>query len=138
MDKLSLHPARVKTDKDSSKALTYHHLRNRLHSKEGIIIVESPKVIFTAFEARLQPLSLLCESRHITVFKLPWAWLDTSMDNLHDFGLKTVAMTLRHDSIALDNKRLLDEPHLAVVMGTEGVASTRSMSQLPQSSHAGC
>lgn len=205
--------------------LTDHQLRNRLHPEEGVIIVESPKVILTALEAGLQPLSLLCESRHIrgdaapiiarcpditvftgsrellssltgytltrgvlcamrrpqlstwqelcaashrlmvinavcdttnigaifrsaaalgfdgallttdscdafnrrtvrvsmgTVFKLPWAWLDAPMDSLHAFGFKTVAMALRHDSIALDDKRLLDEPRLAVVMGTEG------------------
>lgn len=45
--------------------LTDHQLRNRLHPEEGVIIVESPKVILTALEAGLQPLSLLCESRHI-------------------------------------------------------------------------
>ena len=55
-----------------------------------------------------------------TVFKLPWAWLDAPMDALHEVGFKTVAMALRHDSIALDDPRLKAEPRLAVVMGTEG------------------
>lgn len=32
---------------------------------EGVIIVESPKVITTALNAGLEPLSLLCEPRHI-------------------------------------------------------------------------
>ena len=32
---------------------------------DGIIIVESPKVILTALESGLQPLSLLCERKHI-------------------------------------------------------------------------
>lgn len=205
--------------------LTDHQLRNRLHPDDGIIIVESPKVISVALDEGLEPLSLLCEARHIegdaaplirrlgdvpvytgsrellasltgytltrgvlcamrrpevmswrelcgharrlvvikavcdttnigaifrsaaalgidgallttdscdpfnrravrvsmgTVFKLPWAWLDVPLDALHEAGFKTVAMALRHDSIALDDARLQQEPRLAVVMGTEG------------------
>lgn len=45
--------------------LTDHQLRNRQRPDEGIIIVESPKVILTALGAGCQPLSLLCERRHI-------------------------------------------------------------------------
>ncbi|MCR5679934.1 MAG: RNA methyltransferase [Prevotella sp.] len=45
--------------------LTEAQLRNRLSPSEGIIIVESPKVIRVALDAGLQPLSLLCEHRHI-------------------------------------------------------------------------
>lgn len=45
--------------------LTDHQLRNRQRPDEGIIIVESPKVILTALDAGCQPLSLLCERRHI-------------------------------------------------------------------------
>lgn len=205
--------------------LTDHQLRNRLHPDDGIVIAESPKVINVALDEGLQPISLLCEARHIegdaadiigrcgdipvytgsrellasltgytltrgvlcamrrpqlptwqalceksrrlvvinavcdttnigaifrsaaalgmdgallttdscdpfnrravrvsmgTVFKLPWAWLDAPLHSLHDFGFKTVAMALRHDSIALDDPRLKAEPRLAVVMGTEG------------------
>ena len=55
-----------------------------------------------------------------TVFKLPWAWLDAPLPTLRECGFKTVAMALRHDSIALDDPRLKAEPRLAVVMGTEG------------------
>ena len=43
-----------------------------------------------------------------TVFLLPWAWMDKPLESLHEYGFKTVAMALRHDSIAL------------AVMGTEG------------------
>lgn len=205
--------------------LTDHQLRNRLHPEDGIIIVESPKVINVALDEGLKPISMLCEARHIEgdaaplisrcgdipvytgsrellasltgytltrgvlcamrrpkqptwrelcngahrlvvinavcdttnigaifrsaaalgidgallttdscdpfnrravrvsmgmVFKLPWAWLDVPMDDLHEVGFKTVAMALRHDSIALDDPRLKAEPRLAVVMGTEG------------------
>lgn len=219
--------------------LTDHQLRNRLHPDDGIMIVESPKVIRMALNAGCQPLSLLCERKHIdgdaadiiarigdipvytgprellasltgytltrgvlcamrrprqlsaeeicrnsrrvvvidavcdttnigaifrsaaalgidgalltadscdplnrravrvsmgTVFVLPWAWLDGGIDGqcragglcnggiaiLHQYGFKTVAMALRHDSIALDDPRLKAEPRLAIVMGTEG------------------
>lgn len=46
-------------------SLTEAQLRNRLNPGEGVIIVESPKVITTALNAGLQPVSLLCEPRHI-------------------------------------------------------------------------
>lgn len=47
-------------------SLTEAQLRNRLHQDEGIFIAESPKVIGVALDAGYQPLSLLCEERHIT------------------------------------------------------------------------
>lgn len=46
-------------------SLTEAQLRNRLHRDEGIFIAESPKVIGVALDACYQPLSLLCEQRHI-------------------------------------------------------------------------
>lgn len=46
--------------------LTEAQLRNNLHPEEGVFIVESPKVIRVALDAGYQPLSLLCEERHIT------------------------------------------------------------------------
>jgi tRNA G18 (ribose-2'-O)-methylase SpoU len=205
--------------------LTDHQLRNRLHPEDGVIIVESPKVIRVALQAGYQPLSLLCEAKHITgdaadiiavsgdipvytgprellaqltgytltrgvlcamrrpqprplddicngarrlvvidgvvdttnigaifrsaaalgidgalltptscdpfnrrairvsmgsVFLLPWTWLETPLNSLHDYGFKTVAMALRHDSIALDDPWLKAIDRLAIVMGTEG------------------
>lgn len=205
--------------------LTGHQLRDRLHDDHGVMIVESPKVIRVALDAGCEPLSLLCERRHIkgdaagiisrvgdipvytgsremlagitgytltrgvlcamrrphgigvedicrnarrivvidgvcdttnigalfrsaaalgidgvlltrdscdplnrrsirvsmgTVFLQPWAWLDSPLDSLGLYGFKTVAMALRHDSIALDDPILKAEPRLAIVMGTEG------------------
>lgn len=205
--------------------LTDHQLRNRLHPADGIVIAESPKVIRVALNAGLQPLSLLCEEKHITgdaadivaacgdipvytgprsllaqltgytltrgvlcamrrpalpavaeickdarrlvvidgvvdttnvgaifrsaaalgidgalltpsscdpfsrrairvsmgtAFLLPWTWIDAPLDSLHEYGFKTVAMALRHDSIALDDEHLKANPRLAIVMGTEG------------------
>ena len=45
--------------------LTDHQLRNKLHPDDGVIVVESPKVIRVALEAGYEPLSLLCEEKHI-------------------------------------------------------------------------
>ncbi len=45
--------------------LTEARLADRLHSDRGIFIAESPKVISTALDCGYEPLSLLCESRHI-------------------------------------------------------------------------
>ena len=46
--------------------LTEAQLRNRLDPRQGLFIAESPKVIRVALSAGYQPVSLLCESRHIT------------------------------------------------------------------------
>lgn len=45
--------------------LTEAQLRNRLEPEKGIFIAESPKVIHVALDAGYEPLSLLCEERHI-------------------------------------------------------------------------
>ena len=47
-------------------SLTEAQLRNRLNPEMGIFIAESPKVIHVALDAGYEPLSLLCERRHIT------------------------------------------------------------------------
>ena len=46
--------------------LTEAQLRNRLEPDQGIFIAESPKVIRVALDAGCQPISLLCEEKHIT------------------------------------------------------------------------
>ena len=46
--------------------LTEAQLRNRLEPDKGIFIAESPKVIHVALDAGYEPMSLLCERRHIT------------------------------------------------------------------------
>ena len=45
--------------------LTERQLQNRLHPEDGLFIAESPKVIGTALDAGLVPVSLLTERRHI-------------------------------------------------------------------------
>ena len=46
--------------------LTEAQLRNRLEPEKGVFIAESPKVIRVALDAGYQPISLLCERRHLT------------------------------------------------------------------------
>lgn len=46
--------------------LTEAQLRNRLDPERGVFIAESPKVIRVALDAGCEPVSLLCEQRHIT------------------------------------------------------------------------
>lgn len=46
--------------------LTEAQLRNRKEAEKGIFIAESPKVIRVALDAGYEPLSLLCERKHIT------------------------------------------------------------------------
>ena len=46
-------------------SLTEAQLRNQLEPERGIFIVESPKVIRVALDAGFQPVSLLCERKHI-------------------------------------------------------------------------
>ena len=50
---------------DVFSTLTEAQLRNQLEPEKGIFIVESPKVIRVALDAGYEPLSLLCERRHI-------------------------------------------------------------------------
>lgn len=47
-------------------SLTEAQLRNRLDPSQAVFIAESPKVINVALDAGYQPVSLLCEERHIT------------------------------------------------------------------------
>lgn len=47
-------------------SLTDAQLLSRLRPEEALMIVESPKVILTALGAGYEPVSLLCEERHIT------------------------------------------------------------------------
>ena len=45
--------------------LTETQLRNRLEPEKGLFIAESPKVISVALDAGMEPVSLLCERKHI-------------------------------------------------------------------------
>ena len=54
-----------------------------------------------------------------SVFLVPWAWID-SVDEVRQYGFKTVAMALTDRSVPIDDPQLNAEPQLALVMGTEG------------------
>lgn len=62
-----------------------------------------------------------------TVFQIPWtffdeqeAWDVQGVKCLKDMGFKTVAVALRDDSVRIDDKKLLQEEKLAIILGTEG------------------
>ena len=62
-----------------------------------------------------------------TVFQIPWTyldndlvWPDSGIDYLHDIGFKLSAMALNNNSLRIDDKKLLSEQKLAIVLGTEG------------------
>lgn len=66
-----------------------------------------------------------------SVFLVPWTWLDEPVSSLNTLGFKTAAMALTDDSVSIDDPRLMEEPRLAIVMGTEGDG-------LPHSTIAAC
>lgn len=51
---------------DVFSSLTEAQLRSRKEAEQGIFIVESPKVIRVALDAGFEPLSILCEEKHIS------------------------------------------------------------------------
>ncbi len=55
-----------------------------------------------------------------SVFLVPWTWIDTPLNRLKELGFRTVAMALSDNSISIDDPKLLAEPRLAIIMGTEG------------------
>lgn len=62
-----------------------------------------------------------------TVFQIPWTffpeskcWPKDGMHCLHELGFRTAAMALRDDSVSIDDRKLMAEEKLAVILGTEG------------------
>lgn len=63
-----------------------------------------------------------------TVFQVPWtffdkkkvSWPDGGIQLLKEMGFQTVAMALTDDSVSIDDKNLMEEEKLAIVLGTEG------------------
>lgn len=62
-----------------------------------------------------------------TVLQVPWTRIGSTKEDwprdvsrLRDMGFKTVAMALREDTVSIDDEQLAGEPHLAIVLGTEG------------------
>jgi len=61
------------------------------------------------------------------VFLVPWAWLREPVSSLGRLGFRTAAMALTDDSVGIDEPRLISEPKLAIVMGTEGDGLARDV-----------
>ena len=63
-----------------------------------------------------------------TVFQVPWtffdkkkvSWPDEGIQLLKEMGFQTAAMELTDDSVSIDDKNLMAEEKLAIVLGTEG------------------
>lgn len=63
-----------------------------------------------------------------TVLQIPWAYAETNsntwylngINNIKSFGFKTVALALNDNSIPINDKALLKEQKIALVLGTEG------------------
>lgn len=63
-----------------------------------------------------------------TVFQIPWTFIGDKSENwatqgielLHHMGFKTAAMALCEDSVNIDDKNLMSEEKLAIILGTEG------------------
>lgn len=55
-----------------------------------------------------------------SVFLLPWTWIDNPVRQLTSLGFRTAAMALTDNSVSIDHPALMDEPRLAIIMGTEG------------------
>ena len=62
-----------------------------------------------------------------SVFLVPWTWLDTPINSLKSLGFRTVAMALTDNSVSIDDNSLMNEPRLAIVMGTEGDGLDKSV-----------
>lgn len=77
-----------------------------------------------------------------SVFLVPWTWLDAPLPSLHELGFRTAAMALAENSVSIDDPRLMEESHLAIVMGTEGdglpqetIAEADYVARIPMSHH---
>jgi tRNA G18 (ribose-2'-O)-methylase SpoU len=46
--------------------------------------------------------------------------MEGPISQLHSLGFRTAAMALTDDSISIDDLTLMNEPRLAIIMGTEG------------------
>ena len=63
-----------------------------------------------------------------TVFQVPWtffdkkkvSWPDGGIQLLKEMGFQTAAMALTDDSVSIDDKNLMAEEKLAIILGTEG------------------
>ncbi|MDE6577297.1 MAG: RNA methyltransferase [Muribaculaceae bacterium] len=62
-----------------------------------------------------------------SVFLVPWTWIDSPLQSLHQYGFKTVALALTERSLPIDSPLLEIEPKLALILGTEGDGLARDV-----------
>lgn len=63
-----------------------------------------------------------------TVFQVPWTRINETLDQwpeeglslLNRMGFRTAAMALTDNSVSIDDPKLMEEPKLAIILGTEG------------------
>lgn len=63
-----------------------------------------------------------------TVFQVPWtyigtedgSWPEEGLKHLNALGFKTAAMALNDNSVSIDDRELMNEEKLAIILGTEG------------------
>lgn len=63
-----------------------------------------------------------------TVFQVPWTRINETLDQwpeeglslLNRMGFRTAAMALTDNSVSIDDPKLMAEPKLAIILGTEG------------------
>ncbi len=63
-----------------------------------------------------------------TVFQVPWTRINETLDQwpeeglslLNRMGFRTAAMALTDNSVSIDDPKLMTEPKLAIILGTEG------------------
>ena len=65
-----------------------------------------------------------------TVFQIPWTftgdWPGEGMAQLNRLGFRTAAMALSDDSVSIDDRCLMAEEKLAVILGSEGDGLTET------------
>ncbi len=70
-----------------------------------------------------------------TVFQVPWtyigipsdvmSWPEKGISCLRQLGFRTAALALQHDTVEIDDPKLLAEERLAIVLGNEGDGLTQ-------------
>lgn len=57
-----------------------------------------------------------------TVFQIPWTYLEeeNTVDTLKSLGFATAAMALSSEAVDIDDRQLVGQERLAIILGTEG------------------
>ena len=126
--------------------LTEAQLRNRLDPSRGVFIAESPKVIRVALDAGYQPLSLLCEEKHIVgdahdiVARLQeqgaeiYTGSRELLASLTGYTLTRGVLCAMHRPVEFSVEQVLDKAHRVVVI--DGVVDATNIGAIFRSAAA--